>query len=176
MWRAPASIMKLQLIWMATCFAVAAAMPAPADKSFMETAGEIGMAEVKLGQLAEKHTQNPEVRRLAAMMVKDHTAANSDMKKLAAKKKVTLPKELSAKHKSLADKLESDKSGDVDQEYTRAMVEGHSEAVELFDETAKSTTDEEVRALCEKMLPILRHHLEEATKVDNLIRTGRATH
>ncbi len=49
------------------------------------------MAEVEAGNLARQKSNNAKVKDFAAMMVKDHTAANDTLKSLAASKNITLP-------------------------------------------------------------------------------------
>src|SRR6476620_6494216 len=75
----------------------------PAD--FVNDAAQGGMAEVQLGQLALKNSQNPEIKKFAQMMVDDHGKANAELKTLAGKKNYTLPTDIGS-HKSTMDKLQ----------------------------------------------------------------------
>ncbi len=50
------------------------------DKEFADDAAKGGMLEVMLGKLAETNASNPAVKALGAMMVKDHTQANDELK------------------------------------------------------------------------------------------------
>jgi len=56
------------------------------DQDFMEEAAYGGLMEVELGRYAQQAAQNPRVKNFAAMMVKDHSKANDELKALAAKK------------------------------------------------------------------------------------------
>src|SRR5579864_8800068 len=61
------------------------------DASFYKNAAEGGMAEVELGNLAQKNGKSQSVKDFGAMMVKDHSAANEKLKSVAAAKNVALP-------------------------------------------------------------------------------------
>jgi len=88
-----------------------------------------GNAEVQLGQLAAQHAANADVKAFGEMMVKDHTKASDELKPIAQKLGVTLPTELDAKHKALADKLSKLQGAAFDREYMNAMVQGHTEVL-----------------------------------------------
>src|SRR5580698_5404339 len=62
------------------------------DASFYKTLARGGIAEVRLGKLAERKSADPNVKEFAAMMVKDHSAANAQLRTLAASKNVALPR------------------------------------------------------------------------------------
>src|SRR5262245_48711541 len=76
--------------------AVAVSASGDPDSKFYETLAQGGLDEVELGQLAEKKASDTKIRDFGAMMVKDHSAANEQLKALAASKNVTLPTHVSA--------------------------------------------------------------------------------
>jgi putative membrane protein len=53
------------------------------DSSFYKALAEGGVAEVADGKLAETRAADPKIKDFAAMMVKDHSAANQELKALA---------------------------------------------------------------------------------------------
>lgn len=94
---------------------------------FVLKAGEGGMAEVKLGQLAKDRGSNKEVKDSGDRMVKDHGKANDELKDVASKKGVILRDSNNASNKALYDRL-SRLSGDAfDKAYMRTMVQDHQE-------------------------------------------------
>src|ERR1700751_571045 len=56
-----------------------------ADETFAKKAAEGGMAEVKLGQLAEERGLNPAVKNFGRRMVQDHSKANNELKDVTSK-------------------------------------------------------------------------------------------
>src|SRR5262245_25410643 len=54
-------------------------------QDFVDQASAASMAEVETGKLALEKGTNPKVKEFARMMVDDHTAANQQLKALAAK-------------------------------------------------------------------------------------------
>ena len=88
------------------------------------------------------------------------TKANDELKGLAAKKNVTLPASLDAKHKALQQKLEKQKGAAFDSAYMEEMVKDHQQAVALFQREAKSGKDPDTKAWAEKTLPTLQEAAE----------------
>src|SRR5581483_9505444 len=80
-------------------------MSKSADSTFAMKAAQGGMAEVKMGQLAEQKASSPEVKQFAQRMVTDHTKANSELKQAAAQDNITLPTSLDSKDQATYDKL-----------------------------------------------------------------------
>lgn len=128
--------------------------------NFWTTAAQGGMAEVELGKLAASKAANAEVKSFAQMMVTDHTKANNELKDLAAKNNIVLPKEVSSTHKSLMDDLNKATGADFDKTYVDAMVDDHEEDVKMFEDKAQNSTDPNVKAFAAKTLPTLKKHLE----------------
>src|SRR3954465_15183313 len=58
------------------------------DTQFLAKAIQDGMAEVDMGKTAEKKASNPEVKKFAERMVKDHTAAGKKLQALAKEHKI----------------------------------------------------------------------------------------
>jgi putative membrane protein len=137
-------------------------------QSFLSEAAQDGMAEVELGRLAASNASSAEVKAFGQQMVTDHGKANDEVKALAAKKSITLPKEVGAKHKAEHDKLAQLSGEAFDRAYVQAMVADHEKAVSTFKEQSTMNPDAEVKAWAAKTLPTLEEHL---TKVRNLAGT-----
>jgi putative membrane protein len=134
------------------------------DRNFFEKAAKSGMKEVAVSQTSMDRLMNPQVKSFAQMMVNDHSAANSELMALAAKKGVTLP----PKDMKLEEKW-SKKSKDVDEDYMDAMVDDHQEAVDLFEKAAKSE-DAEIAAFAQKTPPTLQQHLSMAKDLKKMVK------
>jgi len=133
---------------------------ARSDRSFVTKAGVGGMEEVALGQLAEQNAQSQAVKDFAARMVKDHTAANQDLIKVAASQSVNVPGELDKSAQSDVDKLSKKSGTDFDKAYVKAMVSDHKTDISLFEKEAKSGKNPDLQAFASKTLPTLQEHLQ----------------
>ena len=127
--------------------------------SFLTEAAQGGMMEVELGKIASQKAQSPEVKKFGQMMVTDHTAANNELKALAAKKNVQVPADMGS-HKSDVDSMSKLTGAEFDKEYVEMMEDDHEEDVSKFQKQADSSTDPDVKAFAMKTLPTLKKHLE----------------
>lgn len=130
------------------------------DKTFLEKAAKSGIKEVAVSKAVLSRVTTSEAREFAEMMIADHTAANEELKALAKNKFVPLPAETDADE--FTEKW-GKKSGDLEKAYLKEMVSDHKAAVELFEKGAESD-DPEIAAFARKLLPKLKHHLEEAKR------------
>jgi putative membrane protein len=137
-------------------------------RSFATQAAVIGKAEVELGQLALEKSQNADVRAYAQRMVKDHTAANADLKKLAAEENITLPNTLDTEHQTVKQKLAGLQGADFDRQYEQEMAKGHEKAVALFQSAAQSQQmPQEFKEFAATTLSTLEDHREQAQELVN---------
>jgi putative membrane protein len=123
------------------------------DKSFLEKAAKSGMKEVDVSKAVQGRLSDPQVTATAEMMVTDHTAANTELMALAARKGVTLPVD----DMKVGEKW-TKKTKDLDDDYIKEMKSDHEDAVKLFEKGSKAD-DADVAAFAAKTLPTLQHHL-----------------
>jgi putative membrane protein len=135
---------------------------AKSDVDFFEAAAQTGMTEISAATLATQRSQAADTKSYAAAMTADHSKHNAELKTLAQRKSVTLPTELDGAHQGKLDDLTQEAASDFDQAYADAMVEGHENAVELFERTADDSKDAEIRQFASSSLPTLKRHLEMA--------------
>ena len=88
-----------------------------------------GMTEVQLGKMATERAASADVKAFGQMMVKDHSQAGEELKKVAAQLNIQQPSQLDQKHKDLVDKLSKLQGAEFDREYMNAMVQGHQEVL-----------------------------------------------
>ena len=135
-----------------------------APESFIEEAATGGLAEVRLGKLAQERAASADVKSFGKRMTDDHSKANAELERLAASKKVTVPKELDAKHKATYDRLSKLSGRQFDEAYMDEMLQDHRHDVAAF-EAASQSGDPDVKAFASKTLPTLQHHLQEAERI-----------
>jgi putative membrane protein len=136
-----------------------------ADEKFMKDAAAVGMAEVKLGALAEQHAASDGVKQFGKRMATDHGTANDELKQLASQKGVQLPTALDRSHQSLYDRLSKLNGADFDRAYMKEMVKDHDRDVKAFQKEADSGKDSDLKAWASKTLPTLKEHQDQAKQV-----------
>jgi putative membrane protein len=135
------------------------------SKAIMDMA-MVNMAEVEMGKMAQSKSQNAEVKTFAQQMIDDHTKGLSEVQAVAQAKGVTLPTELDAKHKAMADKLAKLDGEKFDREYMKVGgTGGHKEALAMLNKNEKSAKDADVKGLATKMKPTVEQHLKAAQQM-----------
>ena len=132
------------------------------DAEFLVKAAAINLEEIDLGQLAQQNSQSANVKELGSMMEKQHTDAMNQLKSLAEKKAISIPTTITQNGIDAHDKLSKKMGKDFDKEYCNMMVNGHKDAIAMFDKASSESTDEDIRSWATSMLPALRSHLDHA--------------
>lgn len=135
------------------------------DATFMTEAARGGLAEVQMGQLAQRNGRSPAVKRFGQMMVNHHGRSNQEMAALAQQKQVTSPSGMGAEHQRIHDDLAKLRGGAFDRAYARAMVQDHQEDLRLYQEEAANGTDPDVKAFAARHVPVLQEHLRMAQRL-----------
>lgn len=131
---------------------------------FAVKAANGGMMEVDMGKIAQEKAKSKAVKDFAAMMVKDHSKANEELKSLAAAKNITLPATIGNDMQNEIDNLTKD-STDFDKDYIDKMVKDHNDDIDLFEKAAKNSPDSAFKNFAVKTLPTLYKHLGAAKAI-----------
>ena len=145
--------------------ATAPAKSVASDTQFAKKAAEGGMAEVKMGQLAQQKGTADSVKKFGAQMVEDHTKAGTELKGVAEREKIALPDDMNAKDKATFDMLSKLSGAAFDRAYARQMVRDHEEDIADFSKEANSGHNEAVKDFATQNLPTLQVHLKEAKEM-----------
>ncbi len=132
------------------------------DAQFAKEAAQGGLAEVKLGQLAEQKGTSQEVKDFGKKMETDHSKADEQLKTTASNDKITLPTTLDAKDQAAYDRLSKLSGESFDLAYARAMVRDHRADVATFHREAYDGKDASIKGFASQTLPTLEDHLKEA--------------
>ncbi|HEY4336116.1 MAG TPA: DUF4142 domain-containing protein [Puia sp.] len=139
------------------------------DQEFSVNTANAGMTEINAATIAQQQATDANVKKYAAMMIKDHTAAADALKMVAAKKNLTLPANISPEmQQNLAD-LQKKTGKDFDKAYMKMMVDDHKKVIKSFEDESKNGSDADLRAFADNTLHTLRHHLDEAQKCDKML-------
>jgi putative membrane protein len=138
-----------------------------ADKSFIKDASEGSLAEINFAKLALEKSQDPNVRKFAQMMIKDHTKLAEDMKPFALKYDVKpsgTPVLDHAKYQEL--KMKSGIS--FDRAYVEAMVKDHHDDLQNFIDEENKTADPQLKAAVAKGEKVILEHTEMIDKIAHM--------
>ncbi|MGX5839908.1 DUF4142 domain-containing protein [Mesorhizobium sp. ArgA1] len=170
---------RLILASLATATTLTFALPAFAADSaqdFVDKAAVGGMFEVDSSKIFEGKAQDQGVKDFAQKMIDDHGGANAKLESIAGEQKLTVPKELDAKHKADLDSLQNAKD---DKPYVQMQRDAHSEAVTLFESYAKDGDNAQLKSFASETLPTLKMHQEMIEKIasatDNASSTTSST-
>lgn len=158
------------------------------DRDFVDDLTIAGMAEVELGKMAMERAANAEVKQFGDMMVKDHSKAGEELKQVAMQHSIPMPSGLDQKHNDLKNKLSGLRGAEFDREYMNAMVAGHEDVVDRLQtrasedrfgddkgkvrpEGSDNPVEASINQWAAKALPTVRHHLDEAKRINE--RLGR---
>ncbi len=134
----------------------------PDDTAFAEKAAQGGMAEVKLGQLAQQKAESPDVKAFGKRMVEDHTRLNHDLQAVAGPSGLTLPTTLGTKDQEEYNRLSQLSGAAFDHAYMHNMVADHRADISAFRREADDGVNPDMKAFAARALPILEEHLKLA--------------
>jgi putative membrane protein len=130
------------------------------DASFYKAAAQGGLSEVDLATLAQERSTDPKVKDFAAMMVKDHSAANEKLEALASSKNVSLPSSGGAAERATKTQLEALSGAAFDKSYIKSQLKAHTDTVALLKKEISTGQDAQAREFAQSILPTVQSHLK----------------
>ena len=130
------------------------------DIAFVRQATENSRKEIKSARDALLQLKNPELNRIAEMLVNDHSGANERLAKIAEAKQWPLP----APQMQPAPPSGT-ASGDFDAKWTAEMIAGHERSIALYRAEAQGGEDKDLRKYARDTLPTIEHHLAELRRL-----------
>ncbi len=132
------------------------------DTSFVNSAAQAGVEEIKAGQLAETQSHSARVKKFAAQMVSDHTAANQKLAAIAQAKGVTPTMTPDTAHDQMFSQLQTEHGRTFDRDYLAGQVKDHQIVADLMQNEIQSGTDADVKGFAQTTLPTIQQHLQMA--------------
>jgi len=139
------------------------------DSTFAKDAAQGGMAEVKLGQLAEERGSSQEVKNFGRRMVEDHSKANDQLKQTAATDNITLPSGTSMEDRHTYDQLSKLSGAEFDRAYANDMVRDHEKDISAFQKEAQDGHNRQMKDFASQTLPTLQDHLRMAKRMQEAV-------
>jgi putative membrane protein len=145
------------------------------DTIFAKNAAAGGMAEVKLGQLAQEKGSSDAVKEFGRRMEADHSKADDQLKDVASKTKITLPTDIDRKDQATYDRLSKLSGAAFDRAYARDMVADHRNDIADFKKEADTGTNPDLKNFASQTLPTLEDHLKLAREMEKSIAAMKST-
>jgi putative membrane protein len=139
--------------------------PAMGDVHFAKEAAQGGMAEVKLGQLAQEKGSSEPVKSFGKRMVEDHSKAGEKLKEVVSRENITLPTDISTKDQATYNRLSKLSGRAFDRAYARDMVKDHETDVAAFQKEANGGKSDSLKNFASETLPTLQDHLKQAKEM-----------
>ncbi|RSK31130.1 DUF4142 domain-containing protein [Hymenobacter metallilatus] len=133
--------------------------PHATDAEFMQSAAHSDQNEIQLSKLALEKGVTGMAKDHANQMITDHTKSTADLKPIAQKKGVTLPTDMDAEHKTLAEQMRSLSGKDLEKKYMDQMVLDHQKTANTMVAHQTMTQDADLQAFIGKTLPVVQSHL-----------------
>jgi len=130
------------------------------DITFVKKATESGRKEINSAREALPQLKQPELKRIAEMLVNDHSGANQRLTKLAESKQWPLPAPAAP-----AAPPSGTASSDFDAKWTAEMIAGHERSVALYRAQAQGGEDKDLRKYASDTLPTIERHLAELRRL-----------
>lgn len=145
------------------------------DTAFARRAAEIGISEMKLGQLAEEKGSSQTVKDFGKLMVTDHTKSNKQLQEDAEKQKVTLPSEMTKTEQMTYDHLSKLSGQSFDRAYARDMVRYHKADIAEFQRESEHGQSGWTKSFASENLPILRDQVKQAEKMLHAVEPAKSS-
>jgi putative membrane protein len=131
------------------------------DADFVANTVAANYGEITFAQLANERSSDPEVKKIATMLVTDHTKTLNELKSLAQAKAITVPVEADDEAQRKTERFSDEAGKDFDKKWCKEMIDRHEESINKFEKRLDKTEDPELKAWITKTLPHLRMHLEK---------------
>jgi putative membrane protein len=132
------------------------------DEDFVTDAVEDNAEEIAWLRMGAANGTDAELRTHAEHMLADHQKMDTDMRKFAMTKNISLDKV------DTVGKVDVDdaKGKDWDEEWSEELVEMHEKTIRRFERAQDRVTDAELKTTITNTLPTLRAHLDMAKKLE----------
>ena len=154
----------LILAFLAVGYAAAGAEN-PANNPFVTAVIETGLFEIAAGELAQTHTSNAGVHTYGYLMITNHEELDRELEAIAHKMNIEVPRSMGTANQQMLDQLAKLKGAAFDKAYLDHMVQGHEQAVQLFEKEKKSLPANDLTRWAARTLPVIREHLRLAKEL-----------
>ena len=135
----------------------------------------VNTQEMSMAKVAKKNAENPEVKKFADMMFKEHAKNNDKASNLAKAENIKLKEtktsmDLKFTSEDKVEKLKTLKGKEFDKEYMQTQVDMHKKVLEKLDNTLiPNAKSEDLKAMLETTRTNIEGHLKHAQKIQSTL-------
>jgi len=137
------------------------------DDIFLREAFVSARTEIILSKIALEKSRNSGVKKIAKVIIADNSAANDQLRVLAAARKLGVPILLDKDDQQQIEQLKNSDKESLDTTYRGNIQRTHDIAMELFDRIAKNPrADAEFRVFATQRLTLYKKHSQMIAKLN----------
>lgn len=133
------------------------------SEQFIQKVASSNQLEIQEARLALDRSKNDQIRQFAQRMIDDHTKLGDELKTTLQQANMPVPNaQLTPQDQAQLNKLKSLTGAAFDRAYIGDDRRDHMQAVRLVETYAKTGTNEPLKQLAARALPVLQGHLKMA--------------
>ncbi|WP_185829250.1 DUF4142 domain-containing protein [Sphingomonas ginkgonis] len=141
------------------------------NQAFLFNAGAGDIFEITSSVMAIQHSQNPQVRAFASMLISDHTnLTNNTLATAKAAGVMAPPPELSPMQKSMLAQLAAASPASFDRVYLQQQLPAHQMALQMMQGYAAQGDVPQLRQAAGGAVPIVQNHIREVQQLLGSVR------
>jgi putative membrane protein len=133
----------------------ARAQAASAERSYVQSAQTINLAELALGQLAQKQGASDEVKQMARAMVERHSALRAELADLARARGIETADHPSTEDQQAHDRLAGLSGRSFDEAFEHAVADAHTRELALHRGALEHSGDAGLRSYAQSRVRAL---------------------
>jgi putative membrane protein len=144
------------------------------DQQIAQVVANVHSAEIEQARVAQKKTNNEQVRQLATMMIQDHTRAQQQEAALnLGKEESPLSERLSTQSQAMLQALRSKQGEEFDRAYIQSQIVGHQQALDAIqNELRPNAQNPELQAYLQQLQPKIAQHIEHARQAQQSLQSS----
>ncbi len=144
-----------------------AALGSVSKDVFIRDAAMGDMYEIAAAKMALMRSKSPDIKKLAQMMIHDHTESSNKLKALLMSGKVqgAPPTELDERRKGLLDNLRGATDADFDGRYLEQQTVAHTEMLMLMNGYKTAGSDPALKMFASDVAPVVQMHLDMVNQI-----------
>ncbi len=140
------------------------------EKEFVQKAATGGLAEIKMGELAQEKSDNERVRRFAIEVANDYENAYEKLRVAASEMDIKTANNVTAEQQQQYDELAKLSGDEFDRAYIGVKVKDLAAIVQLYRLEARKGDASEVQLFAAYIVPKLEQHLAAAQDIDEALK------